>query len=573
MVGGAMQLLSYGAEDIYLTGNPVYSFWKQVYKRYTNFATQCINLEMEKKPIFSPKRHSKINCKLKKNGDLISDCYLVVEIPQIYSDVRSAFKWRKYLGYVIMKSVEINISGQIIDKQYSDWMAVWNELTIPEGKKNRYDELIGNSLDLNAYSRGSYGLNTENFTDDTIDYSDSNIMYLKKHLYIPLNFWFCKNWALALPIIALTNLPIISFEINAVNKWFTVGSSELDPDNFFEASDVELSKDDRIFRKRMIDAGINSDNLWFYFISPGLTTFVNNWNENIYVEARYIFLDKDEKNYFAKLPHRYLITQTQKQKFHGLKAGHNEVKPNFNYPVKELLFWVYKDNRDTKLNFGQLRLPDIFEYYNKSINNQVNIMHYAINKMQGGLLSSSDITNIFLNSVYIYSLATILLESNKLLANDENNFNDNINNILQSATLTINGQSYDVMDNNFIEFVQQYKNHTNSSRIKNIYNYSFALYPEKNEPSGTFNLSKAQKIILKMNLKPYIEVINFDNTYGLSSVMNEITRTTESIVNKFNNHPPKLKLIQDGEYSLNIYAINYNILNISGGVASLLWAN
>ena len=573
MVGGAMQLFSYGAEDLYLTGNPVFSYWKQVYKRYTNFATQCISLEMEKKPNFSPRKSARINCKLKKNGDLITDCYLVVDIPQIYSDVRSAFKWKKYLGYIIMRSAQINISGQIIDTQYGDWMAVWNELTLPQGKKHRYDQLIGNSPDFNVYSRGSYEPDIENVTPNTFDYSDSNIMYLKKRLYIPLDFWFCKNWALALPLIAITNPPIITFEISSVNDWFTIGSGDFSPDEFFEIEDNKMSKDDRIFRNRMIEANLNADNIWFYFISPGLTTFVNNWNENIYVEGRYIFLDKDEKNYFAKLPHIYLITQTQKTKFSGLKAGYNEIKPRFNYPVKEIFYWLYKENRDRDLNFTQNKQPEVFDYFNESISNQVNTMHYAFNLEQGGLISITDITRIFLNSLYVYSLASILLDSNKMLANDVNNFNDNINNILQSSTITINEQSNDIFDNNFFENVQQYKYHTNSSRIRNVYSYSFALYPEKNDPSGSFNLSKAKKIIMKLNLKPFLQVVNFDETYGLTSVMNDLTKSSESFINKFKHRPPQIQINPDGEYNINIYALNYNLLNISGGTAFLSWGN
>ena len=170
MGGGLLQLVAYGAQDVYLTGNPQITFFKVVYRRHTNFAIEAIQQTFNGNPGYG----NTVNCQISRNGDLINRMYLQVEVP---ADNYGTDTYVNYLGLRLLKSVVIEIGGQQIDKHYSDWMYIWNELSLPTGKRYAYDKMVG--------------ANTGDTTSSTTT------------LYVPLEFWFCRNVGLALPLIAL----------------------------------------------------------------------------------------------------------------------------------------------------------------------------------------------------------------------------------------------------------------------------------------------------------------------------------------------------------------------------------
>ena len=72
MAGALMQLVAYGAQDVYLTGNPQITFFKVVYRRHTNFAMECIQQTVTGNNGLGGRGV----CKLSRNGDLVGACYL-----------------------------------------------------------------------------------------------------------------------------------------------------------------------------------------------------------------------------------------------------------------------------------------------------------------------------------------------------------------------------------------------------------------------------------------------------------------------------------------------------------------
>ena len=268
MGGGLLQLVAYGAQDVYLTGNPQITFFKVVYRRHTNFAIEAIQQTFNGNPGYG----NTVTCQISRNGDLINRMYVQVDIPEEKS---TACQYVNYLGLRLLKSVVIEIGGQQIDKHYSDWLYIWNELSLPVGKREGYNSMVG-----------AEGVSASN-----------------KTLYIPLEFWFCRNVGLALPLIALQYHEVkvkIEFEtkINCVCK--TTGA----------------------------EADTND-----------LTDVPNITNVSLWVD--YIFLDTDERRRFAQLSHEYLIEQLQFTGTETLNPGSNRVKLNFNHPCKELI-WVAK---------------------------------------------------------------------------------------------------------------------------------------------------------------------------------------------------------------------------------------
>ena len=116
MGGGLMQLVAYGAQDIYLTGNPQITFFKVVYRRHTNFSMEAIEQTFSGSPDFG----RKVYCTISRNGDLIHRVYLQVKLPAVTAKAASYHRWVNYVGHALIKSVEIEIGGQRIDKHYGD---------------------------------------------------------------------------------------------------------------------------------------------------------------------------------------------------------------------------------------------------------------------------------------------------------------------------------------------------------------------------------------------------------------------------------------------------------------------
>ena len=271
MGGGLLQLVAYGAQDVYLTGNPQITFFKVVYRRHTNFAIEAIQQTFNGNAGYG----NTVTCQISRNGDLINRMYLQVDVPKRKSTATTdGSTYQNYLGLRLIKSVVIEIGGQQIDKHYSDWLYIWNELSLPMGKRYAYDTMVGADKDILNWSAQS------------------------TTLYIPFEFWFCRNVGLALPLIAL--------QYHEVKVKIDFETKENCVSHIADFDDIK----------------------------------------NISLWADYIFLDTDERRRFAQLSHEYLIEQLQFTGSETLVTGTNRIKLNFNHPCKELI-WVAKPVRTT----------------------------------------------------------------------------------------------------------------------------------------------------------------------------------------------------------------------------------
>jgi hypothetical protein len=150
MGGGLLQLVAYGAQDVYLTGNPQITFFKVGYRRHTNFAMEAIQQTFSGVADFG----NSVTCQISRNGDLIHRAYLEVTLPAL----ESTDKYVNYVGLRLLRSVSIEIGGQQIDKHYSDWLYIWNELSLPIGKRFAWERMVGADNDITT-SDTPYTLN------------------------------------------------------------------------------------------------------------------------------------------------------------------------------------------------------------------------------------------------------------------------------------------------------------------------------------------------------------------------------------------------------------------------------
>jgi len=305
-----MQLVAYGAQDVYLTGNPQITFFKVVYRRHTNFAMESIENPFNGSPGFG----RKVTCTIQRNGDLIYRIYLQATLPPVTLQSQDGsgaqFRWLNWVGHNLVKNVELEIGGQRIDKHYGDWLQIWNELTQEAGKQAGYAKMVGNVPQLvNLLVQG--GEDCDNACAGG-EPSSSNTTFScapEYTLYIPLQFWFNRNPGLALPLIALQYHEVrINLEFNSL--------SNLCYDNAPQDNNPHRIRD------RVAAAGLVAASL--------------------YVD--YIYLDTDERRKFAQVSHEYLIETLQFTGGESISASSNKIKLNFNHPCKELVWVVQRDS-------------------------------------------------------------------------------------------------------------------------------------------------------------------------------------------------------------------------------------
>jgi hypothetical protein len=138
-----MQLVAYGAQDVYLTANPQVTFFKQLYRRHSNFAMESIEQTFNGVGNFG----KRVQCTISRNGDLITRVYVQVTLPAIDSTIVDgnevkSMAWVPFLGQYLIDNVYVEIGGQQIDKHYGEWLHVWNELTLPCGKGLAYLNMV-----------------------------------------------------------------------------------------------------------------------------------------------------------------------------------------------------------------------------------------------------------------------------------------------------------------------------------------------------------------------------------------------------------------------------------------------
>ena len=604
MGGGLMQLVAYGAQDVYLTGNPQITFWKVTYRRYTNFAIESIEQTFNGQADFG----RRVQCTISRNGDLAYRTYLQVTLPEINQLMGVGFnqdglstvyaRWLDYPGEQLVAQVEVDIGGQRIDKQYGDWMHIWNQLTMTSEQTPGYFKMIGNITQLTFITDPSFAE-----VDGPCDSLAPRQVCAPRNalpeytLYIPLQFWFCTNPGLALPLIALQYHEIkITLDIRPIdeclwavttlncNATTTSGKSMGGP-----ISGYPNNSQGQYAAGRPVPAAIA--------YNQSLVA------ASIYVD--YVFLDTDERRRMAQNPHEYLITQLQFTGDESVGSSSNKIKLNFNHPVKELI-WVVQP--DQNVDYCSSLVCDALLYkvlgaqpfnYTDAIDALPNAIHAFGGPTEiGGEYGFIDARGMFddagagdvdiTGTGYWHGPENPYNEVNLGFNPDgptlpvfpdysgNQNFNGltpeqmnelnrivdpNINknsgvsdagtfvlcetsltlhcwglNPVVTGKLQLNGQDrFSEREGSYFSWVQPFQCHTRTPD-EGINVYSFALRPEEHQPSGTCNFSRIDNATLQL---------------VLSNATVEGTKTAK----------------------VRVYATNYNILRIMSGMGGLAYSN
>jgi len=543
MGGGLMQLVAYGAQDVYLTGNPQITFWKVTYRRHTNFAMESIEQTFNGQADFG----RRVTCTLARNGDLAYRTYLQVTLPEINSSLAPFARWLDFPGEQLIAQVEVEIGGQRIDRQYGDWMHIWNQLTLSKEQQHGYYKMIGNTTALTYITDPSFA-NVDGPCDSEAprQVCTPRNALPETTLYVPFQFWYCRNPGLALPLIALQYHEVrINLDIRPIDECLWAVST--------------------------LSCETGSSN-----VKSSLAYAQSLVAASLYVD--YVFLDTDERRRMAQNPHEYLIEQLQFTGDESVGSSSNKIKLNFNHPCKELIWVVQPDaNVDycasldcTSVLYKTLGAQPF--NYTDAVDALPNAIHAfagpdAIGANSEDFITASGLfhdagaageaggnfwsTNMALDTQDAYNSAggqygfgdeggavtsSVSDAGSFVLSETALTMHCWGENPVVTAKLQLNGQDrFSEREGTYFDLVQPFQHHTRSPDT-GINVYSFALRPEEHQPSGSCNFSRIDNATLQL---------------VLSNATVEGTSTAK----------------------VRVYAVNYNVLRVMSGMGGLAYSN
>jgi len=536
-----MQLVAYGAQDVYLTGNPQITFWKVTYRRHTNFAMESIEQTFNGQADFG----RRVTCTISRNGDLAYRTYLQLTLPEIGQDLGATgedvfARWLDFPGEQLLQSVEVEIGGQRIDRQYGDWMHIWNQLTLSKEQEPGYNKMVGNTTQLTYVTDPGYAA-----VDGPCDSNAPKQVCAPRNalpettLYIPLQFWYCRNPGLALPLIALQYHEVkINIDLRPIDECLWAVNS------------------------------LNSDDT----TSPKVTVAYNQSLVAASLYVDYVFLDTDERRRMAQNPHEYLIEQLQFTGDESVGSSSNKIKLNFNHPCKELV-WVVQPDAHTDYCESLEKTKLLFKALGAQPFNYTDAVDALPNSLMafGGEASTSNTSAAFINASGLFQDAGAVdvstggagfytsASGGEFANNDSQNALGDAGssvsdagtfvlaetalnmhcwgeNPVVTAKLQLNGQDrFSEREGTYFDLVQPYQSHTRSPDT-GINVYSFALRPEEHQPSGSCNFSRIDNATLQL---------------VLSNATVSGTNTAK----------------------VRVYATNYNVLRVMSGMGGLAYSN
>ena len=539
MGGGLLQLVAYGAQDVFLTGTPEITFWKVSYRRHTNFAMESIEQTFSGQADFG----RRVTCTISRNGDLAYRTYLQVTLPEINQSMVTTggdgvyARWLDFIGEQLIAQVEVEIGGQRIDRQYGDWMHLWNQLTLSSEQQRGYFKMIGNTTQLTYITDPTFAsINGPcSATSGPSQVCSPRNALPETTLYIPFLFWFNKNPGLSLPLIALQYHEVkFNLDIRPIGEclWAVKSLTGVNPGT----ASVTVP-----YQQSLVAA-------------------------SLYVD--YIFLDTDERRKMAQNPHEYLIEQVQFTGDESVGSSSNKIKLNFNHPCKELIWVVQPDaNVDycASLDNSQVLFKALgaqpFNYTDAidALPNAIHAFGGPTDTASGNFIVSSGLfndggaidsgastgnwvsggdnllpfgpqNNGDLGGSYVSDAGTFVLAETAL---DMHCWGENP---VVTAKLQLNGQDrFSEREGSYFDVVQPFQHHTRNPDT-GINVYSFALRPEEHQPSGSCNFSRIDNAVLQL-------VLSSGTVAGTATA------------------------------KVRVYAVNYNVLRVMSGMAGVAYSN
>lgn len=577
-----LQLAAYGAESQYLTGNPQMTYWKMVYRRYTNFALDDREVTLTGPTALQPEEPITLKCVLPRHGDLVSALYLLVDLPDVYSDYVPAdaggahpdspgmgrrFQWVPELGTRMVERIDVTVGGTKVHELWGDWMYLWYELYAPDSfDLGTFDELIGNTPAFYdpAHGPGQGGvyptstLVPELDTDPELTATGNvtNPYYRTasirgRTLYVPLPLWFGTHSGLALPLVALQSHEVeVTVTLRRLHDLYTVRDTNLASATYGQR--VRPTNDTYALDRFRANVGRDG-----FGTVPGETSYArtvtgsNTLDVNPRLHATYVLLDGRERKRFAAVSHEYLVEQVVRREFTGV-YGSQLLDMTLSHPVKGLTWYAqHADAAKTNdwANYqnwrrvgddgtGRVALSGTGGARSNDGRHGAVVPPYTLHAYQPGC--DEVVYRLLPNGTEIpveFPWAR-RADTASVSALTRFDYPHTEEAILVRTGLQFNGNArVEVHPPPFYTHVQALQ-HRLKRRRAGVYTYAFALEPRHHQPSGACDMSRVKSVQLDLETLP--------------QPAGEAERV---------------------EYTVVVYAVNYNVFRIMGGMGSVAFQN
>jgi hypothetical protein len=578
MPGALLQLVARGAQDQLVTGNPSFTHFRSVYKRHTDFAMEHFRLYFKTSLLSFPTSGTlRLRTKVERYAQLINDCYLSIDVPNIYSPVAPLafpnipnseetisnvsnaigyeFQWVRNLGYNMIRYVSLLINGQEIVRHTGEWMKLYASLTFDANKKAILDRMIGNTPDMYDPANANDRFNQYPHSISSSDTPAEPSIY-GRTLMIPLHFWFCETVGQALPLVALQQSEVeIVVELQNAYDLFTVRDVR-------QSTSTSSYVVNTNFGKRIAPDTSNTAFALSHYLSPplysnplvNLVPGLTSWNLNPFIEGNYIFLGDDELAYVARNEHSFMISQIDMVQADGQYGPSNDTELTMKNLVSRIVWVAQRTDRFLQNDYDNYTN---WEDPYKSPIASSSLGWYTSGTSQDANVSQRD----------------ILIES----------------------TLVLDGQErFAPKQTLFFTGMELYR-HQTGNPIPGVYEYSFALDNDPTQPSGSLNGSMFNKTIMR---NTYVSPPPSPNISDGSDIITQcVLKSTAGSKNPVVILNPNIrdsngKLIYGPEdvvtivttrvpnepkylytYTVRTYVQSYNFLRIMGGLGNVVFSS
>ena len=332
MAGGGLYILvAYGSQNVILSGNPDFTYFYTVMKKYSHFAFESVTVPLEGPQELFFDQPIQIRAKIQRVGDLLTDLYFTFTLPDIYSKYVSAgtrtsqyeFQWVRYIGAQIIQQASFLVGGTLVQQFDSDYIIATAFTDQDETQYNKWQSLVGDIPELYDPANGKYsgivgsnttrtgGLYPNVYGDPTVTGPQNNFPSIPgRDITVPLSFWFTQSPTLALPLVALQyhecEVQLILRPIQDLYTILDVNGYRVRPENEVVAT-TSQKESGNVTYKSNTESGMY---IRQYLTDVGYTApILNTWPLNPRLQTTQVFLTDDERSTFAKKPLNYIVRQ------------------------------------------------------------------------------------------------------------------------------------------------------------------------------------------------------------------------------------------------------------------------
>ena len=553
MAGGLMQLVSEGQQNIILNGNPSKTFFKTTYARYTNFGMQKFRVDFDGSKTLRLSEESTFTFKIPRYADLLMDCYLSVELPNIWSPIMPPisgednpvfnnnglwvpyeYKWIENLGALMISRITITCGNQTLQDYTGDYIQLIVDRELNGPKKTLFNDMTGNTTGLNDPANSGARVNSYPNAYYAGPGVSAEPSIRGRTLYIPLNSWFNYKSQMAFPLVALQyNELHINVTLRPIQELFRI-RDVFDITNNFPYVAPNF-------------------NLWYmqfyrFLQTPpsvdlGIVDYTDTrtlWNADIHLNCTYCFLSNEESRIFAMQEQKYLFKQVRRQKFYNV-TGTNKVQLDSVGMVSSYMFYFQRSDVNLRNEWSNYsNWP--YNYLPYDIIPAPTNGTYSLNNIGPGVNINGDLTGWYITGNYNLENQYYILTSMGILLDGNYREND---------------QPVGVFN-----YIEKW-NRTASNLTNGVYFYSFGMTnsPLDFQPAGAINMSRFNLIELEFStivptLDPYAQSLAICDP--VSNQIIGINKPTWRIYNY--------------NYDLTLFEERINQVTFVGGNCGLMYA-